>query len=124
MPELCYTLTDKSVSSIDLAKWVRDRMGDELMLNECLVIARALQRGETWRPPYYAVRDRDVVGPCAMTTTYPDDPHREARRLSEEREQAIWGLQRKGATGDAEAAIAFCKAITDGELHIYGPAYA
>lgn len=67
MPELCYTLSDKAASTIDVAKWVRDRMGGELLLNECLIVARALQRGETWRPPYYSVLNYDAPGPCASS---------------------------------------------------------
>ena len=124
MPELCYTLTDTSASTIDVAKWVRERMGDQLLLNECLVVARALQRGERWQPPYYSVHKHDEVGPCAVQVSYPEDPGREERRLSEEREAALWELQRIGADGNAEAAIAFCKAIAVGEITFYSPPYA
>lgn len=114
MPELYYTLADTSASAINIARWVKDRIGDKLALNECLMIAHALQRGERWQPPYYDVHERNATGPCNLVII----PDEKLQALTLERELALWELQKRGAEGDAEAAISFCKAIAAGELEL------
>lgn len=50
-PELAITIKDESVKPAELAQWIRSVM-PSYASTQSLMVARALLKGETWRPPY------------------------------------------------------------------------
>lgn len=115
MPSIRYTIRLKDEhTAVEIAEWVRRKMGHEFSSRDCLMVARALKNGEGWEPPYYSIKHPQTPGPCEFVLT--PDPEN-AWEVREHEQDCLWELARKGAEGDAEAAIAFCKAELNGELH-------
>lgn len=88
---------------------------------EFLIIARLLMKGEGWEPEVHFL-DIDEInaqrnnGPLEFEITeLPDEYAEQARRWKEVHE-----LIEKGAVGDAEAAIEYCRRLKAGEI-TYGP---
>jgi hypothetical protein len=113
------TLDDTSITAAQLAGWVRDVAPDQYTVTEAMYIARCLIRGEGWEPPYWNVAyqlERLKDQPCSYTiTTPPNDMaiqfERGVRLYAEGKE-----LAERGAAGDAEAAIEFCKRFQAGDM--------
>ncbi len=114
MPTIRYTLRFKvDQTTVELANWVRSKMGDQLTLRDCLMVARALKNGEDWEPEFHLLQDPEAVGPCEFDIT-PDPDDSWAIRAKEQ--SKLWELCERGAAGDAEAAIAWCKAELEGKV--------
>lgn len=96
-----------------LARWVRGKTMDQLTLPDALCIARSLLRGESWRP---LTVSNFAPGPCHMETEYVKDPY----TLNYERRAVEYAdgveLALRGAAGDADAAIEFCKLFGAGVM--------
>lgn len=112
-------LIDSEITSGELAKWVRKVAPAQYTLIEAMAIARDLINGKVWEPPYGAVAyqlQNLKNQPWTYTITTPPNPMREAyeerRRVYEEGQE----LARRGAEGDAEAAIAFCGLFLTGAM--------
>lgn len=97
----------------EVARWVRIKTMDQLSLPDSLCIARSLLKGESWRP--LSVSNFDP-GPCHMETKYVKDPY----TLNYEQRVAEYAdgveLALRGAAGDTEAAIEFCKLFGAGVM--------
>lgn len=113
------TLDDTSITPAQLAVWVRAIAPDQYTTSEALYIARCLIRGEGWEPPYWnvAYQLKTMKGqPWSFTITTPPndmaiDFEKRSRAYTEGEE-----LARRGAEGDAEAAIEFCKRFKAGDM--------
>jgi hypothetical protein len=113
------TLDDTSITAAQLAGWVRDVAPDKYTLTEAMYIARCMIRGEGWEPPYWNVAYQLKTmkdHPCSYTITTPVNDmaiqHEKRSRMYTEGEE----LARRGAEGDAEAAIEFCKRFKAGDM--------
>lgn len=117
MTEIRYTLDPKStISTIALSAWVRLKMGTGYSATNCLTVARCLKSGQGWEPPYCAMFEPEAPGPCEFVVTEPVNEYAEYQN----KQQALYDLKVRGASGDAEAAIAYCKADLDGKVN-HGP---
>ena len=130
--EITYTYNLGSKYSVaQIAKWVLaktpfglGRIGGSVSLPEAMTIARALVRGERWQPEYYMLHEPEADGPCQFEIV---DVKTEDE-LRWEKQHAIHAahaeLLKRGAAGDAEAAIAYCKAAQENENFFLRTAYA
>lgn len=117
MTEIRYTLDpQKTINTIALASWVRLKMGTGYSATNCLTVARYLQSGQGWEPPYCVLFEPQAPGPCEFVVTEPVNEYTEYYN----KQQALFDLKVRGAAGDVEAAIAYCKADLDGKVN-HGP---
>lgn len=109
MKNIRYTLADRSISVFELARWVLSKVGSQYSSKDALMVARELLNGNGWEPIYNVLQDPEGPGPCYFIVSDPEDPYRvllaEAKRLQE--------MLEKGAAGDAEVAIAYCKMVLE-----------
>jgi hypothetical protein len=113
------TLNDMSITAAKLAGWVRDVAPDQYTLAEAMSIARSLIRGEAWEPPYEVVAyelEQLKNQPWSYTITMPPD----GAAIRFEQRQKLYAegeeLAKRGAAGDAEAAIKFCQRFQGGDM--------
>jgi hypothetical protein len=118
-PTVRIVLDDTSITPSELAGWVRRIAPNQYTTADALYIARCLIRGEGWEPPYYTVifqLEREKNQPWTYTVTTPPNDmaiaFEKRSRLYAEGEE----LSKRGAAGDAEAAIEFCKRFQAGEM--------
>lgn len=117
--EVEITLKDKTVTPIELTKWLRKVWKSESSTPvNCMYIANCLIAGETWRPPYRDISKADDFE--YVNFTVPESEFDKNDRLHREQQKEYWELCRRGSEGDAEAAIAFCKLELDGKI-AHGP---
>jgi hypothetical protein len=106
MPKYTYTLQDQSVASLPLALWVKRKTRGTLHARIVLDITRSLQAGKPWCPGVGIVEDPEDGGMfCSVEIEGDVDPYKEMFSKWDEHQ----ALLERGAAGDAEAAIAYCK---------------
>jgi hypothetical protein len=114
--EVEITLKDKTVTRMELTKWLRQVWrSDSATPANCLYIADCLIAGETWRPPYNAIGCKAEKSEI-VNFVFPESDYDKNDRLNREKQHEFWELCRRGAEGDAEAAIQFCKHEFAGEV--------
>jgi hypothetical protein len=111
--ELRYTLADYTVSTVDLAKWVGTKL-PKFTAGERLCVARALQSGQGWEPPYGEVNDAANSGPCKVALTSWNETDSQVKYFDSQSEYRK--LLEAGANGDVESAIAYCKLELEGKI--------
>ena len=102
---------DSWYDAVEFAKLLRDVSTFEA--RDCLLIARMMLKGETWRPEPHQLRVDPRTVPAFnfldIDITEPVDPY-EARR---QKAAADWAKLEAAAAGDATAAVEFCKGLLD-----------
>jgi hypothetical protein len=110
-------LVDSSTSLSTILKWVQSIVKyPKLSVYDAKPFAEILKAGECWHPelntldimvPLYGeFRLCEQMGPCLVKVEVEESDFEKDRKIQAE----YWELCRRGAEGDAEAAIAFCKA--------------
>ena len=94
----------------------------EYTSREPLMIARCLLKGEGWEPPVSAllldqVRFHSLNGPFKLEVKDFEDETRAAYRESAERARIHRDLLERGATGDVDAAIEYCRLELAGKIN-------
>jgi hypothetical protein len=107
---ITFTLRDK-INNVDLARWIR-KVYSGLTSQQCLIILRRLRRGGTWEIACGSCYDYEN-GPCDFVVNcaeidYWDDVVKKWDFHSD--------LLKRGADGDAQAAIEYCKLELAGEI--------
>lgn len=107
--EVKVTARDRTSKRLDMVKWLMANTNWHIRptASELMYIVDCILKGETWRPDY-ALIDRKAyeLSPYFNVEFVKiEDPWAERIALQE----SYWELCRKGAAGDAEAAMAFCK---------------
>jgi hypothetical protein len=120
MLAIYYTLRDKDIETIELTRWVRKQM-PKYSTYDAIMTARSLKNGERWNPPIDDIKEWRDAGPCDYVTT--PDPEN-IWEMRDAKYQAHHDLGKRGAEGDAQAAIEFCKLYLNGELNYLGAAFA
>lgn len=109
--EVKVTARNRTASRLDMAKWILTHAPSDMKLrsSDAMYIVDVILKGETWRPEYCCIdRNAYETNPyfnVEFIGTEEEDPWAERIALQE----SYWELCRKGAAGDAEAAMAFCK---------------
>jgi hypothetical protein len=107
---------DPLTTAVQIAQWVRDVCPDQYTSADAMMIARYLLHGETWRPEY-ATFDFSRVGTdelCMIEIDTSYDDYDEELRTAREKQASYYELLKRGAEGDTDAAIAYCKLELDG----------
>ena len=110
-----YDLPEGEHTAIEVAQEVRSLWPSHSPV-AAMTIARALMNGEGWEPPYSEVHYPKSAKILSYDITWPPNPYRaqaEEWRVQHE-------LLKKGAAGDAEAAIAYCLLELNNEIN-HGP---
>ena len=112
-------LDDTSITAPQLAVWVRAVAPDQFTTAEALHIARYMIEGGGWEPPYWNVAYQLKTlknQPWTYTITTP--PNEDAINFEKRSRMYTEGeeLARRGAEGDAGAAIEFCKRFKAGDM--------
>jgi hypothetical protein len=108
------TVKDKNVTSAQLANFLKKHIDSHLSipLSYYLDIARKLINGETYTHDYpLEIPKNDFVN----VSTIIDENDPVAKMLAER--DYYYELMLKGANGDSEAAIEFCKAVKEGKYN-------
>ena len=125
MFEVTITLKDTAVSRVELANWVRHAT-PHLITNakDALAVAACLIKGEKWEPEFYMLADnlkqaygtyiKEVNPFCNVTIVDVPEDNQYTRHFATQK--GYYDLMCKGAAGDAEAAIAYCKLELSGDV--------
>ena len=112
-----YQITVKpNVSIIELVKWLRGNTVPSLSLKHALEIADKMMVGQTWEP------DPSMVG--HITSNQWVDVNRKYDFWDlkiPEKDNSYDELCKRGANGDAEAAIEYCNLVLMGKIPYCGP---
>lgn len=117
-------LVDGSESLSTIIKWVQSIVKyPKLTVYDAKPFAEILKAGGCWHPelstldiavPFYGeFRLCEQMGPCLVKVEVEESDFEKDRKIQAE----YWELCRRGAEGDAEAAIAFCKAEMEGKVN-------
>lgn len=119
MFEGTYTITSKpEASAIELVKYLRTIMwrGDVMTTGDILQVARSLQQTSLTVETGMVRCDLETNELVTVVATARENPYTAAyRRMAEGYE-----LLKRGAAGDVEAALLYCKMELAGEI-IHGP---
>jgi hypothetical protein len=110
-------LVDSSTSLSTIIKWVQSIVKyPKLTVYDAKPFAEILKAGGCWNPELNALdimvplygefRLCEQMGPCLVKVEVEESDFEKDRKIQAE----YWELCRRGAEGDAEAAIAFCRA--------------
>jgi hypothetical protein len=114
--EIHVKMLDKSIDVMQVASWVKWTTGEQFTSADRLCIARCLLSGERWSPlsSYFDVTKANSYPHWDVTVT-----NAESDRYTNyyKEQQGYFALMRKGAEGDAEAAIAYCKLEAEGKVN-------
>jgi hypothetical protein len=118
MSSVKYTLTDKDVSTIALAKWINMKTwGLAFSLSEALVIARSLKNGGSWEIDSTEVTPPNEKDPClGVIQPEPEDDNAAFWKTIQLEIAHCENLLGRGAAGDIEAAIEYCKLELAGKV--------
>lgn len=108
---ITYTLRERDLSTMEVALWVRKKLGNRALAWQVLDIARKLQQ-EPWTASYYWLVLPREAGPCSFEITEPPDPWAAVRESGD----AAAALLAAGAAGDAVCAIEYCKLVAAGGI--------
>ena len=115
--EVEITLKDKNIAPLNLARLLRDIWQSELASPaNCIYVAKCLINGETWRPTLGSIHIPNIDKSEHLNLVFPESEIDKDSRLRREQQTEYWELGRRGAAGDAEAAIAFCKLEMEGKI--------
>jgi hypothetical protein len=125
MRSITFTLIDKNINTIELASWVKELRHPALSsmrAQEALDIARDLKGGKTWGPSYTTIFFQPrAPSPCSALIK---DPEQDEQDANFARDMMHAGLLKRGASGDAEAAIEYCRLLSIGAVNNYLAAFA
>ena len=113
MIEYEITIKDHTVEVLALAKWVHSVSGH--LLKDSLYIARCLLSGETWRPTGYIAHQENSF--CHIARSYSESKHEKSNREYLDTQKGYFELMKKGAAGDAAAAMEYCKLELKGKVN-------
>lgn len=107
------TLKDKRAGRIEITRWVRSNSKLNMSLKDALHVADSLLRGETWKTQIDLLLDgfkeRNFIFNIQSIAEESEDTHFQVQ-------EKYWDLCRRGAEGDAVAAIEFCKLEMAGQI--------
>lgn len=115
--EIHVKMLDKSIDVMQVASWVKYVTSvDHFTLPERLCIARCLLKGERWSPSPWCF---DVTKANSYQHWDVKVTNAESDRYTNyyKEQQGYFALMRKGAEGDAEAAIEYCKLEAAGKVN-------
>lgn len=112
--DVYYTLKDKDIKPAALAKWVKARM-PSFQYPDCLIVAHIMIKGERWNPPIEEVHDYEEAGPCLLDARI-DISSMNLYERHDYEQGLLYALLQRGAKGDAQAAIDYCKAEIEGKV--------
>jgi hypothetical protein len=109
---VCLQLKPESViSTLDIAKFVNSVVPVVYSATERLYAARRLQSGETWEPRPWDVQQDSFSLPEAemfeITVELPGDGIEEMEKMAHDKKVLLM----LGASGDAEAAVEYCRLV-------------
>ena len=109
-----YKIRSKNAQTIpELALWVKNKIGHHHEgIHVYLGIARNLLNGEVWEKEYCLLKNPEADGPCEFTVSEPVNEN----VVYFNKQQEFKALLKRGAAGDSEAAIEYCKAMLAGEV--------
>ena len=111
-------LIDRSASLATVIKWVQSmiRWPENISVYEAKPFADILKAGGEWHPPldklklpnplYGTLEIHEQMGICWIDVVVEESDFEKDRKI----QQGYWELCKKGAEGDAQAAIEYCKA--------------
>lgn len=116
-------LTDETASLATIVKWVQALVKwPNLSVYDAKPFADILKSGEVWQPDIGnlnlpnthqgTLEFHEQMGICKVDIVIGESRFEEQRNV----QQGYWDLCERGAAGDAEAAIAFCKAENEGKV--------
>ena len=113
----------ESVDIKELVKFLQENWWNAktLSLKDLLYISRCLQRGESWEPEFNTLSD-DIIDDIKSNTFKSDilfvqvTTEPEYHDTLVERQKKAFDLLERGAAGDAEAAIEYCRMEKAGEI--------
>lgn len=107
----------ENISAVAIAKWIRSQTS--YALRDALSLADRMVKGETWHVEDIKATksDNPYVNIEVIWCPSGDELRYEERRKERQRQNA---LLEKGASGDAAAAIEYCKLEQDGKIP-HGP---
>ena len=116
-------LTDESASLATIIKWVQSIVKyPRLSVYDAKTFAEILKAGGVWHPeldtlhlpnPLFGHYEfHEQMGICKVDVVIEESDFEKGRKI----QQGYWDLCKRGAEGDAEAAIAFCKAEMEGKV--------
>lgn len=117
------SVTDTTISIAALAKWIRTVAPREAnTLTKALTIARTMVFGEAWLSEEYELYRKISPKPrgVAVTKTIIKEKHELKREAllakAKAKEERCKELLRRGAAGDAAAALKYCKLEYTGQV--------
>ena len=111
--EVAITLKDKHADRIGVAKWILSNTTLTTSAKDAMYITDCMLRGETWRPNYFSMkRGFETCELFNVKIEEPVNPYAEHMRI----QQGYYDLCRRGAEGDVEAALAYCKLEIEGKV--------
>lgn len=120
MKQFVISIRDSNVKPAYLAKWLSTVLPGNKSLTELLIDARKLIDGEKLKVEYLNSDEKCEF--CNIDVEHIEDEHEQMMRLIDERQSALQKLMVDGALGDVNAALAYCKAVYNGEVRQFsGP---
>ena len=116
-------LTDESASLATIIKWVQEMVKwPKLSVYDAKPFAEILKSGEVWHPELNTMHLPDIMfghleyheqmGICFVDVIVEESDFEKHQKI----QKGFWDLCKRGAEGDAEAAIAFCKAEMENKV--------
>lgn len=110
--KVAIAIKDTTVSRKDLVLWLKTVLRP-IPLKELMCMADKLLANAVLSPSIDILNKLESLSDvCDIVVTFPPNPYQEYAKLRESQYQ----LMLKGAAGDAEAAIAYCKMEAAGEV--------
>lgn len=104
------------VDRVKIAKWILEYSTTVANAKEAMMIATDLFNGKTWEQSIWSLRNGfDKCPYFDIKNRYEEEANE--HKVWFARQNELFELCRKGAEGDAEAAIAYCKAEMTGEVN-------
>lgn len=127
MYNIRFEAINDNVNPIDLYRWISQNWepASQTPTKTLLYIARCISRGEGWQPEYLelsesvrkALRRNDFSSDIIKLVQFEtDDPFERERIERQKHNDLISDLLKRGATGDAEAAIKYCQLEFEGKI--------
>lgn len=112
------TIKDRTATRGQLAQWIRRNYRPQINLSETLAITDKLLDSQTWVTfDYYLGGGATATDLVNLEFVQELDPYLENMKAGFAQQRIYSDLRDKGAAGDAEAAIEYCRLAKEGKVN-------